>query len=637
MGFNKGTWTQLPNNGTNGFVLSYIRCASYGTLIFTECFSWISNAVQTCVQWVNQTTQKCISWAWQSEQQCTSWASQTSQQCCTWWPCSWGCALVTLLVSLVCVVFAIVTTLVCVAFAMVVTVVCVLFTVLVVVVCAIVSLIVLVVCLLWAPVVFVVAGSNANGGTAFLLTDGSVMIQEYQGIFTAAWATRRWWKLSPDQFGSYVNGTWSALADSNVARRYFASAVLADGRLLVCGGEYSDTSGTQQNDWTNACEIFDPVANNWTPVAPPQDSSSPPVTWANIGDAPCAVLPNGKFLMGSDFNANIAKLDPLTLAWTAMSPRPTVSSSDEDSWVLMPDNTIVAPSCESPGTTWVYDILNDKWNQGNNLPVSVIDTESEIGPALLKYDGTAFFFGANQHTAIYSAGASPAWTNGSDLPSQNNSNIGIPDGPAALLANGNILFGASPIDAKGDDLSPTLYFEFDGTTFNRTNDPPNNGGPTYPTRLLLLPNGDVMYANEGSSSFFSYHSDAATPQDSFRPVIQICPSNIQPGQSIKISGTQFNGLSQAVAYGDDCQTATNYPLVRILNLKSNHLRYCRTANHTTIDGSGNVVPSMGVATGAAVVTTNVQVPTDLDLGDSLLFVVANGIPSAPFPVKIARR
>jgi hypothetical protein len=43
---------------------------------------------------------------------------------------------------------------------------------------------------------------------------------------------------------------------------------------------------------------------------------------------------------------------------------------------------------------------------------------------------------------------------------------------------------------------------------------------------------------------------------------------------------------------------------------------------------------MGVATGSAVITTNVEIPIGIDLGDAMLFVVANGIPSEPFPVTL---
>lgn len=232
--------------------------------------------------------------------------------------------------------------------------------------------------------------------------------------------------------------------------------------------------------------------------------------------------------------------------------------------------------------------------------------------------------------------------NGPDLPDVDTNGrfakTGVHDGPAALLVNGNILFGAgekvTPLFTDATWSRPAWFFEFDGTNYFRTSDPPNNDFYTYGTRLLLLPDGDVLFCAENDGSFYAYHSDAATPQDSFRPVIQICPATFAPGTVIQISGLQFNGLSQAVAYGDDCQIATNYPLVRIVSKQTNRVRYCRTFNHTTMDSNGNVTPSMGVATGAAVVTTNVEIPPDIDTGDSTLFVVANGIPSAPFDIAI---
>jgi hypothetical protein len=586
--FQKGTWNELPSNCTRSFTLTWFRCAEYGMVAITECLLWVVTEEIKCVQW-----------AWQSLSQCAWWA--------------WlGCLFFTLVVTLVCVGLALVA----------------------VTVCAVVGVVEQIVCLFWTVISIIFCLSTSNGGTAFLLTDGTVMMQEFNSFFGATWASRRWWKLTPDQTGSYRKGSWSRLADSHLARTYFASSVLADGRVVVCGGEYSDASGTIKNDWNNTCEIYDAGADTWTLFASPTNPGTVPVQWDEIGDGSCTVLPDGTFLLGSVDSANVAKLDPSTLTWMAMNPRQGVGTSDEDSWVLMPDNTIVAPSCQNPPTTWVYNIATDLWHQRNSLPVSIIDVKDEIGPALLRYDGTAFFLGANQHTAIYSPTASPQWSNGPDLPDQNGKKIGIADGPAALMVNSNVLFGAGESNAQGDWTSPCWFFEFDGTTFNRTNDPPNNDCPTYSTRLLLLPDGDIMFCREGDSSFYAYHSEVAAPQDSFRPVIQICPTNIVPGSTIQISGLQFNGLSQAVAYGDDSQTPTNYPLVRILHKESGHVRYCRTSNHTTVDTNGHTVPSMGVATGAVVITTNVVIPDNIDLGDSSVFVVANGIPSQPFDVAI---
>jgi hypothetical protein len=96
------------------------------------------------------------------------------------------------------------------------------------------------------------------------------------------------------------------------------------------------------------------------------------------------------------------------------------------------------------------------------------------------------------------------------------------------------------------------------------------------------------------------------------------------GSTYAISGTQFNGLSQAAAYGDEEETATNYPLVRITNQATGHVFYARTHDHST----------MAVATGSALVSTNFDVPASMETGASSLEVVANGITSASVSVTV---
>ena len=75
--------------------------------------------------------------------------------------------------------------------------------------------------------------------SCLLLTDGSVMCQ---GFFSNTWH-----RLTPDAFGSYVNGTWDSppiapMPNANDARigctncayspLFFASQVLADGKVI---------------------------------------------------------------------------------------------------------------------------------------------------------------------------------------------------------------------------------------------------------------------------------------------------------------------------------------------------------------------------------------------------------------------
>jgi hypothetical protein len=107
-------------------------------------------------------------------------------------------------------------------------------------------------------------------------------------------------------------------------------------------------------------------------------------------------------------------------------------------------------------------------------------------------------------------------------------------------------------------------------------------------------------------------------------VITKSPSSVTRGSTYKISGRQFNGLSQAAAFGDEFQTNTNYPLVRITNNATGHVFYAKTHDHST----------MGVATGKQTVYTHFDVPSNAETGASKLVVVANGIPSKAVNVTV---
>src|SRR6478736_9254220 len=75
-------------------------------------------------------------------------------------------------------------------------------------------------------------------GTPLLLTDGTVMVQQMN---PNGFATGQWWRLTPDNTGSYLNGTWTHLASmpTGYAPLFYASAVLPDGRVVVEGGEHN--------------------------------------------------------------------------------------------------------------------------------------------------------------------------------------------------------------------------------------------------------------------------------------------------------------------------------------------------------------------------------------------------------------
>jgi hypothetical protein len=170
------------------------------------------------------------------------------------------------------------------------------------------------------------------------------------------------------------------------------------------------------------------------------------------------------------------------------------------------------------------------------------------------------------HTAIYDS-LTGIWTVGPVFP--NGDNAG--DSFAALLPNGNVL-------VEGD--SGTSY-EFDGTKLTP--------GPQTFGSLMVLPTGEVLVGGGVTQTYTS----SGTYQTSWEPAISTYPSTVTRGSTYSISGTQFNGLSQAAAFGDELETATNYPLVRITNKARNTCSTPRTHDHST----------MGVATGTATVST----------------------------------
>jgi hypothetical protein len=107
------------------------------------------------------------------------------------------------------------------------------------------------------------------------------------------------------------------------------------------------------------------------------------------------------------------------------------------------------------------------------------------------------------------------------------------------------------------------------------------------------------------------------------PKIKTVPATLTHGQSYTIAGIGFNGVSQAVAYGDDYQAATNYPIVRITNTATGHVFYGRTTN-----------PSSMAVANPAKVTVTLAVPATIETGASTLEVVANGIASKTKKVTI---
>jgi len=241
----------------------------------------------------------------------------------------------------------------------------------------------------------------------------------------------------------------------------------------------------------------------------------------------------------------------------------------------------------------------------------------EIGPAIVRPDGTVFAMGGTSHTAIYNT-VSHTWAAGPDFPKVNNKQLDMADAPAALLPSGNVLCDTSPgVFQNGDQ-----FLEFDGSQFVTVPNPPNVSTSTsYKGRMLVLPTGQVLFTNDTRD--IEVYASTGNPDPAWAPVVRSFPSTITRGSTFTISGTQFNGLSAGAAYGDDAQMATNYPLVRITNQSSGHVFYARTHNFSGY----SIAPGQR---GSA----KFDVPANVETGPANLEVVTNGIASTAVTVTV---
>ncbi len=456
-----------------------------------------------------------------------------------------------------------------------------------------------------------------NASTMLLLTDGTVMVLDDPNPSDNI-GGKSWWRLTPDQNGSYVNGKWSALSSMINTRRYFGSAVLMDGRVFVAGGENSDAGGD-----TNLAEIYDPLTNTWKSTAAFNLDG-----WSSqLGDVPLCMLPDGRILVGSIASSNTAIYDPTADTWTAAATKEAFNANEE-TWTLLPDQTVLTVECQNSPNAEKYLPDADKWVTAGPTPVTLVmqDNSIEIGPALLMPDGRAFCIGATGRTAFYTppnlASKPGTWTAGPSFPNDSTGQrMEAKDAAGCLMPNGRVLLVAGPASTgAGSFPGPTQLLEFDGNTINTIDNPSHSSNLPFQARLLLLPTGEVLFA-DGSNKMAIYAPDG-DPDPNWKPQITSCPARVRIAQTYALQGRQLNGLSQAVSYGDDATMATNYPIVRMTNRISGKVYYCRTHDHST----------MGVATGSTIQSTNFTVPCGVEAGEYDLVVIANGIASDALPV-----
>jgi hypothetical protein len=462
-------------------------------------------------------------------------------------------------------------------------------------------------------------------GNPILLTDGSVLVQDA--------GYNDWYRLVPDRNGSYVNGTWSQISLAPYNPFYHSTGILPDGRMIIEGGEYLCTGFGDINaaacnpTWTNLGAIYDPVANAWTSV-------TPPAGWDTIGDAQGIVLANGTFMQANCCTQQSALLDPRTLTWT-LTGAGKFDVNDEEGWTLLPSREVLTVDAyvfayDPAGTnSELYSPWSGMWSSAGSTGVQLWDSAAacggenfasfELGPGVLRPDGTVFYTGANAcgpgNTAIYDTHRR-TWRPGPQFPGADD----VADGPAALEPNGKVLVMTSP--GIYDYSQGASFFEWNGRSLTTAPGTPNSpGDSSYFGNMLVLPTGQILLTD--FSNDIEIYTPLGGPSSSWRPVVVFAPQVLTPGRSYSLAGIRLSGMSQGAAYGDDAQANTNFPLVRITNLETGHVFYSRTHDFSSV-----AVASEDIA------WTRFDVPAGQEPGLSRLEVVASGIASQPVIVLV---
>jgi hypothetical protein len=495
-----------------------------------------------------------------------------------------------------------------------------------------------------------------------LLTDGSVLV--HNGYTTDVSYASQWLRLTPDAAGAYETGSWSGELDMTYARQWFASGVLADGRVFVIGGEDSTDPAAATDAWSG--DVFDPQAG-------------PAGTWSALdkpaafefvrGDCNGTVLPDGRVLLGgastspdpSGWSKLTAIWDPADNSWIqaglefgAAGATTKEDPFEEETFSLLADGSVLAPAVRDTPQAQRYVPALDQWISCQDAPVnlavaSINGTEvDETGPTILLPGGAALVIGGGGQTALYTPppAADPegpgSWTPGPSLPSDTSASPNWPtltalDAPACLLPSGKVVLmgGTTEFDAPGYFSQNPVLLEYDpassATTLPQLDVQPSlpAGNYTWQSAFLLLPTGQLLMSAQDNTLYLYTPDPADTPDPAWAPANISVPATMVTGHTYTLSGTQLNGLSQALCYGDDAGMATNYPIVRLTSPATGQVVYVRSHDFS----------SMGVATGTAVPgdvqSCSIDIPAGLAPGDWNLVVIANGIASAAVPVQVA--
>jgi N-acetylneuraminic acid mutarotase len=324
---------------------------------------------------------------------------------------------------------------------------------------------------------------SRTGHTADLLANGKVLVAGGNGSAPSGSA------LLFDPAGKNGLGSWSAVSNSMANGRYqHQSAVLANGKVLVVSGR--DTSVSSQEVAT--AELYDPATNSW--------SGAGTLNYSTY-DHGVALLPNGKVYAfgghnssgsGTFVHSNGQIYDPAQNLWSNAGgmamPRSTHSTTQ------LPDGTLlVAGGIWSRGSLAVSEIFDPAagaWSTTGSL----IEARSQHTASLLA-NGTVLATGGFASTGMLPSAeiytpANNTWTAVAPMA------VARSEHTATVLADGRVLVAGGKSTTIVVGASAAIY----DPSSNSWTAVPDMSTPRFGHQAILLGNGKVLVSGGSSAS-----------------------------------------------------------------------------------------------------------------------------------------
>ena len=466
---------------------------------------------------------------------------------------------------------------------------------------------------MWQPAG--VMGFARAGHAVARLASGKVLVT---GGFDLSVASEEFGLATAEVFDPATN-MWSPAAPMQTRRVFPAFVVLADGRVLVAGGQHS--AGAVMHA---TAEIYDPVANVWSPAA---SMSIPRVsaTATLLGDGRVLVAGGGTPYDAENVLFTVAATaeiyDPQSNTWTPAGAMSVPHAEHRalrltDGRVIVIAGSTVLPSEPThPVATAAVDIFNpatNSWSLGASLPASRYNfVTATLGDGRILLAGNGI---PNPREALIYDPVGDAWSFAPDMktPRGLGAAVSLPDG-RALVAGGefiNTLPGIPPTDPTAEIYDPaTNAWTTAGTMFN---------SPWYPS-MTLLGDGRVLVAG-GCCETIDPPFLAWSSTQVYGPAS--CPADITASLDVFTSGMipylQTPFRFQLVLVRNRSMTAFTGPLSYLTD--DLQLAAGVTAASTRCQPAGMKTPYFRVTAGA----DNVLSPGEYQLGLILLYQTVEG-------------